>query len=154
MSLRRWHGFAVASGQQDRQLREAPAQLFGQLHSAHAGHDDVREHQIEGFAGAQQIKRSATAMNEPYSVTAILQQLSGEVGDGDVVIDHEYAAGPVRTNLERRDFRVRNLSHRLSRRKIETKGCSLAHHTLQIDAAAGLMNKAVHLAEPQAGPRA
>jgi hypothetical protein len=82
-------GIRKSRRQQHAQLRPAPANLFGQLGSRHAGHDDVGKQDVGGFACKD--GEAGGAVGRFQNAIAELGELAhGDLAQRCIVLDDEH----------------------------------------------------------------
>lgn len=82
---------AVASCQDDREVRKARAQKLGQGDTPHAGHHDIRKHRLECDAVLlQQLQGFFGIGGQGGLIAQILEDLLGEAADFDVVLHDQH----------------------------------------------------------------
>src|SRR5690349_3080224 len=84
---------AVAGGQQDRQLREAVADLAGKLDAADAArHYDVGEDELGLFASGEPVESFLGAVRDDRLEAQFVQHARGEFSHQSIVFDDENLA--------------------------------------------------------------
>jgi hypothetical protein len=79
---------AVAARQDDLQIRPLNPDRVTKFDSTYAGHDDIREHQIESVAVLPESFDSAFAVADPrHSLTEFSQHPRGEFADSFIFLD-------------------------------------------------------------------
>src|SRR4051812_1928500 len=142
------HLFAVAGGQEDRQLGKAIAHSAGQLYPADsARHHHVGEYSVGLVAARQTIERFLGAVRDEALIAELVEEARSELGNEIVVLDDKHPPVGVLT------VRLTHLcSAAPARRQVKREGRPLADLGFDSDGSAELLGKAEDLAEAEARP--
>jgi hypothetical protein len=128
------------------------ADARGELAAVHAGHDDVRDHEVDRgpvLLGREQ--RLGRARGGEHAVAGRVEDAPRDVPHGRLVLDHEHRLVPARAR--RRGARLRGRGRgRVVPREVHAERRAAAGRAVDLDAAAALRDDAVHRREPE--PRA
>jgi hypothetical protein len=128
----------------------ARAQLAAEVEAAHAGHDDVGDHDLDRVGLAFESQRLARAGGGANGEAVAVEHLADESQQPLVVLDHEHrprAAGGLR-----RGVRLLGLDRRAGRaRQEDVEDRALAGLGVDPHAAAALLDDPEHGREPESG---
>ncbi len=121
--------------------------MLGELEAAHARHNDVAEHDIEG-PGAGQLQRLLARPRPRHNMAEVGQQCLGKGADFLIVLDDENRGGRLVGGRRRLRPRQRRIV-RLATRQRQGHHRALGEIASNLDVAARLRNETIDLAEAE-----
>jgi hypothetical protein len=134
-----------AGREEDGQVGPILAQPVSELRAADAGHDDVGDEDIEGFAGGVELEGLLGGRRRDDGVAGPAEHAGGEVADGGVVLDEE---DPGDGRLGRGGMRQGRVLGGPG--PVGEHGGAATRRALDADAGAELLDGAVHRGEAEA----